>query len=318
PEIEYFKAHPVLRKGDVVNTSVKESQDAQPSASDAQFVQGNSLKINSTTINKLYLIGEYRNESVKILDESNQLVKTISLNMTTQGMYDIFHELDLSFLPSNKKYTLQSSAPVTGLLKDGNAATLSLNTHSDKTYYLDEPLNLEVKLNEWTDAFSSTIVKGYLNRNIDEKGRVIYDQLIPVDFEYNETLQSFICKTKVALPCGVYNVSVFAEGNELKRFATTSILMKQERRPAVSENLFSVFPNPASSNVTVQFNAEENSNYSIEAFDIVGKKIMQKEASNLSGMQQIQLSLKDAAKGSYLISFSVNGERKSSKVLLLN
>ena len=32
PEIEYFKANPVLRKGDIVNTSEKESQDAQPSA----------------------------------------------------------------------------------------------------------------------------------------------------------------------------------------------------------------------------------------------------------------------------------------------
>ena len=318
PEIEYFKANPVLRKGDIVNTSEKESQDAQPSASDAQFVQGNSLKINSATINKLYLIGEYRNESFKILDESNQLVKTITLNMTTQGMYDIFHEVDLSFLPPNKKYTLQSTVPVTGLLKDGNVATLSLNTHSDKTYYLDEPLNLEVKLNEWPDAISSTIVKGYLNRNIDENGSVIHDQLIPVDFEYNETLQAFICKTKVALPGGVYNVSVFAEGNELKRFAATSILMKQERKPAASANLFSVFPNPASGNVTVQFNAEENISYRVEVFDIVGKKIMQNEASKLSGMQQIQLPLNDAAKGSYLISFSVNGERKSSKVLVLN
>jgi hypothetical protein len=224
----------------------------------------------------------------------------------------------LSFLPSNQKYTLQCSVPVTGLLKDGNAATLSLNTHSDKTYYLDEPLKIEVKLNDWSDDVTTTTVRGYLTRNIDENGSVIHDRLIPVEFEYNEVSQAFICKTKVVLPGGVYNVSVFAEGSELKRFAATSILMKQERRPITSENLFTVFPNPANDIITVQFNAAENTKYSIEVFDIVGKKIMQNEASNLSGMQQIQLSLNDAAKGSYLISFSVNGERKGSKVLVLN
>ena len=321
PEIEYFKNHPVLRKSNPVITTTQNTIEATPSVSDVQLTQSNTVEINTATVNKLYLLGEYKNETIKVIDENNQLIKTIALNMTTQAMYDIFHEVDLSFLSANKKYTLQSSTPLTGLLKDGKSATLQLNTNSDKTYYIDEPLNIEVTLNDWADNISTTTVKGYLNRNMDGNGNVIYDKLIPVTFVYDDTKQAFICNSKVELPNGIYNVSVFAEGKELKRFATTSILMQQERKALTKEeNLLSVFPNPATDLISIQFDAKENANYTIEIFDIVGKKLVQKNIESISGLQQIQLSSKEnnLAKGSYLISLSVNGERKNSKVVVVN
>lgn len=321
PEIEYFKSHPVLRKSNPVNVVAENIVEATPSVSNAQFIQSNTIKINNVMASKLYLVGEYKNEIIKVFDENNRLVNTLPLNMTTEAMYDIFHEVDLSFLPANKRYTLKSSAQLTGLLKDGNSATLELNTNSDKTYYTDEPLNINVSLNDWTDNLSATTVKGYLNRNMDENGNVIYDKLIPVTFSYDETSQKFICNSKAELPDGVYNISVFAEGKDLKRFATTSILIKQERKIINQiDNLFSVFPNPANDIINVQFNAAANTNYTFEVFDVVGKKLTEKNITTNSGTQQIQIFAKEnnLARGSYLITLSVNGERKSSKVVVLN
>lgn len=320
PEIEYFKNHPVLRKGDSPVSNTKEAIEAVPSFSDAQFVQSNNIKLNTATTNKLYLIGEYKNETIKLLDENNLPINTIPLNITTQGMYDIFHEVDLSFLPSNRKYTLESSAPLTGLLKDGNGASIQLNTNSDKTYYADEPLNMEVALNNWTDNISATTVKGYLNRNIDPNGNVIYDKLIPVTFEYDEAKQTFICKNILELPDGVYNVSVFANGNELNRFTATSILIQQQRKQlSVNTNALNVFPNPANDMITIQFTANENARYNIEIFDVVGKLLASKNIDGISGTQQIQINAKEynLPKGSYWVALSVNGERKS-KVIVLN
>ena len=59
-----------------------------------------------------------------------------------------------------------------------------------------------------------------------------------------EVKQVFICNDKLALEDGIYNLSVYVEGNMLKRFATTSILMKQDRKTLiVDDNFLSVFPN---------------------------------------------------------------------------
>lgn len=320
PEIEYFKNNPVLRKGTATNAP-QTTMEATPSVSYLQFIQGKNIEINTATTNKLFLLGEYKNETIKVFDENHQLVKTIALNMTTQAMYDIFHELDLSSLEINKKYTLESSASLTGLLRDGKNAAIQLNTNSDKTCYADESLNIEVTLNNWTDAISATTVKGYLNRNMDENGKVIYDKLIQITFEYDEVKQAFVCNNKIELPNGIYNVSVFAEGKELNRFATTSILMQQERKSfSDAKSLIAVFPNPANDVFTIQFDAIENTNYSIELFDIVGKKLFQKDITNVSGIQQLKISTKEnnIAKGAYLISLSVNGERKNSKAVIVN
>lgn len=320
PEIEYFKDHPVFRKGNVKNTQPV-NVETPPAISDIQFIQSKTIEINTQSTNKLYLVGEYKNEKISIYDEYHQLVKIVELNFTTQMMYDIFHEVDLSFLANNKKYTLESTVLLTGLLKDGNFASVQLNTNSDKTYFAGEPLNIEVTLNNWTDNLSATIVKGFLNRNIDENGVVIYDKMIPITFEYDEAKQAFVCNNKVGLPNGIYNISVFVSGEELKRFVTTSILIQQERKSFNDDKSFmAVYPNPSNDVMTIQFDAKENTNYSIELFDIVGKKLFQKSINNLSGIQQVQLSVKEhnLAKGSYLISLSENGERSSSKVVVIN
>jgi triacylglycerol esterase/lipase EstA (alpha/beta hydrolase family) len=321
PEVEYFKDHPVFRtiKSNIQNQPT-EQETEEPVVSNMQFIQSNNIAIQNT--NKLYVVGEYKDVAIKVLDENNNLVKTINLNNEVTSLYSIFNEIDLSKLPANKVLTLQSSVPLIGLLNDGKNATVSLNTQADKTYFSNEALGFEVSLNDWSDNIETIVIKGYLNRNMNENGEVIWDKVIPVSFVFDNEKQLFVCKDKLDLESGIYNLSIYADGNTLKRFATTSVLVKQERKQNTdSDNLFSVFPNPANDAVTVQFNATENNNYSIEVFDMLGKKLIEKNFKNIiSGSQQIQFSTDEynLSKGAYLISLNINGERKNCKVLVLN
>lgn len=321
PEVEYFKDHPVYRQSNPTQQP-KDAEiiNSEPVVSDMQLIQTTNIEVNNNS--KLFLVGEYKNIAVNVLDENNNIVKSINLNNQVTSIYSIFSELDLSDLPANKKFVLQSNIPLVGLLKDGNNETISLNTNANKTYYTDEVLGFEVSLNDWLDNTETTVVNGFLNRNMNGDGEVIWDKIIPVSFKYDDQKQMFVCNDKLNLEDGIYNLSVYAENNKLKRFATTSILMKQQRRSNESSDLaLSVFPNPASENITIQFTANETNSYSIEIYDMIGKKITDKNfAQQISGTQQVQLSTKEyhLTKGAYLISLNINGERKSSKVVVVN
>lgn len=320
PEIEYFKNNPTFRTTNPIKP-VEKVEQYQP-VSDIQLIQDKTIQINTDAQNKLFIIGEYQNETIKVLDEQNNLVQTILLNYSVKMMYEIFHEIDLSSLSPNKKYTLQSSKLLTGFLQDGKNCSIQLETNANKTYYSSDALGFEVRLNNWTESISTTVVKGMLSRNMDENGNVLHDKMIPITFEYDAQKNAYVCNDKLNIANGIYNIAVFAEGNSMKRFATTSILLKQdESNPNQQEIKMSVYPNPAKDIVNIEFATTTTAKYALELFDIVGKKLMEKQLGNLNtGNQQIQLSTNqlNLPSGSYLISLTQNGERKNSKVFVVN
>ena len=320
PEIEYFKNNPTFRTTNPIKPAEKVEQ-YQP-VSDIQLIQDKTIQINTDAQNKLFIIGEYQNETIKVLDEQNNLVQTILLNYSVKMMYEIFHEIDLSSLLPNKKYTLQSSKLLTGFLQDGKNCSIQLETNANKTYYSSDALGFEVQLNNWTESISTTDVKGMLSRNMDENGNVLHDKMIPITFEYDAQKNAYVCNDKLNIANGIYNIAVFAEGNSMKRFATTSILLKQDKsNPNQQEIKMSLYPNPAKDIVNIEFVTTTTAKYAIELFDIVGKKLMEKQLGNLNiGNQQIQLSTNqlNLPSGSYLISLTQNGERKNSKVFVVN
>ncbi len=320
PEIEYFKNNPTFRTTNPIKP-IEKVEQYQP-VSDIQLIQDKTIQINTDAQNKLFIIGEYQNETIKVLDEQNNLVQTILLNYSVKMMYEIFHEIDLSSLLPNKKYTLQSSKLLTGFLQDGKNCSIQLETNANKTYYSSDALGFEVQLNNWTESISTTVVKGMLSRNMDENGNVLHDKMIPITFEYDAQKNAYVCNDKLNIANGIYNIAVFAEGNSMKRFATTSILLKQDKsNPNQQEIKMSVYPNPAKDIVNIEFVTTTTAKYAIELFDIVGKKLMEKQLGNLNiGNQQIQLSTNqlNLPSGSYLISLTQNGERKNSKVFVVN
>ena len=320
PEIEYFKNNPTFRTTNPIKP-IEKAEQYQP-VSDIQLIQDKTIQINTDAQNKLFIIGEYQNETIKVLDEQNNLVQTILLNYSVKMMYEIFHEIDLTSLLPNKKYTLQSSKLLTGFLQDGKNYSIQLETNANKTYYSGDVIGFEVQLNNWTESIANTVVKGMLSRNMDENGNVLHDKMIPITFEYDAQKNSFVCNDKLNIANGIYNIAVFAEGNSMKRFATTSILLKQDKsNPNQQEIKMSLYPNPAKDIVNIEFVTTTTAKYAIELFEIVGKKLMEKQLGNLNiGNQQIQLSTNqlNLPSGSYLISLTQNGERKSSKVFVVN
>ncbi len=320
PEIEYFKNNPTFRTTNPIKP-IEKVEQYQP-VSDIQLIQDKTIQINTDAQNKLFIIGEYQNETIKVLDEQNNLVQTILLNYSVKMMYEIFHEIDLTSLLPNKKYTLQSSKLLTGFLQDGKNCSIQLETNANKTYYSSDALGFEVQLNNWTESIANTVVKGMLSRNMDENGKVLHDKMIPITFEYDAQKNAYVCNDKLNIANGIYNIAVFAEGNSMKRFATTSILLKQDKsNPNQQEIKMSLYPNPAKDIVNIEFVTTTTAKYAIELFEIVGKKLMEKQLGNLNiGNQQIQLSTNqlNLPSGSYLISLTQNGERKNSKVFVVN
>ncbi|MEN9447320.1 MAG: hypothetical protein RJA25_610 [Bacteroidota bacterium] len=324
PEIEYFKSNPTFRKNNLYKTPIENKVnnpiETAISSSDVQFIQGNKIEINTNTPNKLYVLGAYNKETIKVLDKHNKLIQTIPLSISTQGMFDIFREIDLSKLPNGNDYVLQTSVPITGLLKDGNPASIELNTHADKILYINEPLSFEVTLNQWNSDEANTKISGYLNRNMDGQGNVLHEKMIPISFEYDKEKNTFVCNDKLELEEGVYNVSVFAEGNNLKRFATSSILLKQNNQENKSNSFsFDIYPNPTSDVVNIKVDNVYNEKIKIELFDMLGKKITEQFIKAGETIQQIQLPIEalNVSKGAYMITVSL-GNKKESKLLMKN
>lgn len=68
-------------------------------------------------------------------------------------------------------------------------------------------------------------------------------------------------------------------------------------------NTLSVYPNPASSQINVEFLAD-NIDYTISITDLSGRVISSKEYSKLSGNQNIEVSLNGVSEGNYILTVS--------------
>ena len=318
PQIEYFEQHPQFR---LSNNSISLDSKTEPkeALSDIQFVQSNQFTVSDISTNQLILIGNYTDEKITVYDEQNTIVKEIPLNITTNSMFDVFHPIDLSSLAKNKKYILESSVQLTGFFKDGNAAAIQLTTTANKDYTTNEPLNIEVALKDWNENTSQTTVKGFLSRTIDADGNVLHDNSIPISFTYDELNEKYVCKEELNIPTGIYNLAVFAEGNTLKRFTTTSISIKQNKNNSLDKAVdFTLYPNPVKDNFVLQFNALQTTKYQLQIVDVVGKVVYHKQLDNIVGLQQIQLNSNEfnLANGSYFVTLSDNSSTKSKLLIV--
>jgi hypothetical protein len=68
-----------------------------------------------------------------------------------------------------------------------------------------------------------------------------------------------------------------------------------------------VFPNPASENVTVSFEAK-NTEYVISITDIQGRTVLTQTLSNVSGAQSVNLPIQGLASGNYIVSVATAGQ----------
>jgi len=82
---------------------------------------------------------------------------------------------------------------------------------------------------------------------------------------------------------------------------------------------FQVFPNPASSNVLIDYSLDDNENVSIELFDIVGKKVcdfLNKKQNSGRHIENINLSPYNLQTGVYFVKMKVGNREGNCKIIV--
>lgn len=86
---------------------------------------------------------------------------------------------------------------------------------------------------------------------------------------------------------------------------------------ASSENFLSVYPNPAKDHASIALNSKSNSTYSIEIYDLSGKRISNLETDVNTGNNIIEIDTYHLDNGSYIIRIS-NGNQISQTKLVIS
>ena len=79
---------------------------------------------------------------------------------------------------------------------------------------------------------------------------------------------------------------------------------------SLNRNKTVVYPNPATNNITVQFNANCAGNYTVELTGISGKTLLIKSVSVVNGVNKIKLDVSSYAPGMYIINIFDDKHRK--------
>lgn len=76
-----------------------------------------------------------------------------------------------------------------------------------------------------------------------------------------------------------------------------------------------VYPNPAKTNLTIDFNATDN-NYDVAIYDISGRLVLDKTYSNIAGKQSLNIPVSKLSKGSYVATISSDKAFHSQIILI--
>ena len=76
------------------------------------------------------------------------------------------------------------------------------------------------------------------------------------------------------------------------------------------------YPNPTSDRVTIEFNAEENSDYRLRISDLAGRTMLLENASASAGLNSKVLSLDGLAAGVYMITMDLNNATQQIKLIV--
>ncbi len=112
----------------------------------------------------------------------------------------------------------------------------------------------------------------------------------------------------------VINLDLTNFGTELVRDAA----LKTDATSGIQELVidgFNIYPNPATDNITVAFNAE-NADYTVAVLDMQGRQVAGNSYTNLSGSQALAIPVNGVASGNYLVKVSSNGVSSVQKVVI--
>jgi len=80
-----------------------------------------------------------------------------------------------------------------------------------------------------------------------------------------------------------------------------------EQESVADPDLFTIYPNPASNHVLVQFSSEENEKITIRLIDMMGKTVYLEELPTVIGVNKKEINLENLPVGVYHLSLEKQG-----------
>ena len=154
---------------------------------------------------------------------------------------------------------------------------------------------------EWTDwGGAQECVFGRMDRNVDDKIRLIYQK----DFEPG---------------LAVRGDEDIIDMNEIRYLELDTFELSGTSTNIVNNSLdveFSVYPNPAKNNLTVDFYSDNYEKATFTLNDILGKRIKDYTFSAITGNNRLKLDLNNLKDGVYLINFKNNDIKSTQKLII--
>lgn len=154
---------------------------------------------------------------------------------------------------------------------------------------------------EWTDwGGAQECVFARMDRNVDDKIRLIYQK----DFEPG---------------LAVRGDEDIIDMNEIRYLELDTTELSGTSTGITYNNLdieFSVYPNPAKNQITVDFSSTNNKSSNLIISDLLGKTVKECSVNSSNGINRIDINLNNLNDGVYFINFS-NNDIKSTKKLVI-
>lgn len=154
---------------------------------------------------------------------------------------------------------------------------------------------------EWTDwGGAQECVFARMDRNVDDKIRLIYQK----DFEPG---------------LAVRGDEDIIDMNEIRYLELDTTELSGTSTGITYNNLdieFSVYPNPAKNQITVDFSSTNNKSSNLIISDLLGKTVKEFSVNSSNGINRIDINLNNLNDGIYFINFS-NNDIKSTKKLVI-
>lgn len=122
---------------------------------------------------------------------------------------------------------------------------------------------------------------------------------------------------------GIINTTTAQDEIMLNRSVTTSLEQDKDLtstyfRPDMIESI-ALFPNPASTRVSLDITTEKNDNFNIEIFDALGKRWKSQRSVDLDDgiKQRLRFDLNDVPNGNYFIRITDSRGKLAASVQLL-
>ena len=154
---------------------------------------------------------------------------------------------------------------------------------------------------EWTDwGGAQECVFGRMDRNVDDKIRLIYQK----DFEPG---------------LAVRGDEDIIDMNEIRYLELDTFELSGTSTNIANNSLnieFSVYPNPAKNNLTVEFYNDNYEKITFTLNDILGKRIKDYTFNTITGKNRVNLDLNNLKNGVYLINFNNNDIKSTQKLII--